>query len=213
MGKKRGIGVAVTAIGAIAILAASIGAGDGPSKSQKRDGGNEKADALAKMVKPEYDKQGGLLRPAEYERWVFVGTSLGISYSEGEEGKGPGQFHNVYIQPEAFEHYKTTGEFPEKTVFVMTNQPATKKDGPEIINKRGHFAGPATGLEVSVKDSERFEDGWAYFIFSTDGPRKAARAFPKSQCYDCHASHGEDDNVFVQFYSVLEEVRKKQGAK
>lgn len=200
----RGTRVAVRVAAAGAVATLSIGATVG----RDRPAGGDEA-VLAGMVQPEYDARGGLLRPEGYEDWTFVGTSLGISYAEGDEPEtGPGQFHSVYMQREAFAHYKRTGKFPERTIFVMTNQPATKKAGPDLINKRGHFAGPATGLEVSVKDSERFEEGWGYFIFSTAGPRKAARAFPTRACYDCHAEHAEDDHVFVQFYSTLEEVKK-----
>lgn len=168
------------------------------------------AAALAAMPGPEYDEAGKLLRPEGYERWLFAGTSLGITYSEGdEEPQGPGQFHNVYLQPAAWDHFVRAGEFPERTVFVMTNNPAAKKAGPDLINKRGHFAGRTTGLEVAVKDSARFDDGWAYFIFpSVRGPRTAAPAFPRESCYDCHAEHAEVDNVFVQFYSVLEAARE-----
>lgn len=165
------------------------------------------------MVQPEYDEKGMLKRPEGYERWTFVGTSLGLSYSEGPEEEGPGVFHNVYVQPAAFDYFAKRGEFPEKTIFVMTNSPATKKAGePAIINRKGHFAGATRGLEVAVKDGSRFEEGWAYFLFrSAAGPRSSARAFPREQCWDCHAEHAQDDNVFTQFYSVLEAVRPKKG--
>lgn len=171
--------------------------------------------ALERMVQPEYDDSGSLLRPEGYERWTFVGTSLGISYSEDEPKNGPGDFHNVYVQPEAFDYFKERGEFPEKTIFVMTNSPAAKKEGNDLINRNGHFAGRTRGLEVSVKDSARFEDSWAYFIYrSASGPRGGAKAFPRAVCWDCHAEHAQDDNVFTQFYSVLDVARpapKKQN--
>lgn len=178
------------------------------------DDTSEKSKILAGMSLPEYDHKGGLIRPVGYERWTFIGTSLGIRYVEGDDPppKGPGDFHHVYIQPQAYDYYVRFGEFPEKTLFVMTNSPASKKQGPDLINKHGHFAGKSTGLEVSVKDSEHFPDSWAYFLFSTAGPRKPARALPSSMCYDCHAEHGEVDNVFTQFYSVLDEARAKELA-
>jgi hypothetical protein len=66
-----------------------------------------------------------------------------------------------------------------------------------------------------VKDTKRFPDGWAYFMFH-DTPEKAKpetvhaeRAFDRKDCFDCHAEHGADDNVFTQYYSVLTEARQK----
>ena len=34
-----------------------------------------------------------------------------------------------------------------------------------------------------------------------------------ANCYDCHAEHAADDNVFTQFYSVLTSAREKHLAK
>ena len=179
------------------------------------------AAATKGMALPEYDAEGKLLRPTGYEKWVVVGTSIGLDYSDGAE-KGPsnpGTFHNVYLQPEAFDHYVTTGNFPEQTVFVVTNnksQPAKTKGA---VSRSGFVAAPTSGLEIAIKDTKRYPDGWAYFMFH-DGPGKAnspvpsaERAFERKDCFDCHAEHGEVDNVFTQFYSVLTEARNKQLAK
>lgn len=176
--------------------------------------GEEISNTPKPMVQPEYDEKGALLRPEGYERWIFVGTSLGITYSEDAPKNGPGEFHSVYVQPEAFDYFVERGDFPEKTIFVMTNSPATKKPGDDVIHRHGHFAGPTRGLEVAVKDQSRFEDGWAYFIYRTaSGKREAARPFPRESCFDCHAEHGDADNVFTQFYSVLHEARTRRTEK
>ena len=55
--------------------------------------------------------------------------------------KGPGEFHNIYTQPEAFDSYKSTGKFPEKTTFLLVvYEPAQKVS----INKSGYFEGEMT---------------------------------------------------------------------
>jgi len=161
------------------------------------------------MTTPHYTEEGELVRPEGYETWVFVGASLGLSYSEKIRREGPGRFHHVYLQPEAYEHYKTKGTFPEKTMLVMENYSAAQK---ESINLHGHFQKDRVGMEVALKDHDQFEDGWAYFNFSTaKGPlTDRAKAFPKAACYDCHEQHAEDDNVFVQFYPVLREIKEKR---
>lgn len=165
------------------------------------------------MVVPAYDGEKNLIRPEGYRDWVFVGASLGLSYFEPTTRKAkdndqddPGLFHHVYIQGEAFAHYGKTGKFPEKTMLVMENYSAA---GKESINLKGHFEKELVGLEVALKDHENFDEGWAYFNFSTaKGPLKEnAKAFPKAVCYDCHVEHGADDNVFVQFYPILRELK------
>lgn len=168
------------------------------------------------MARPEYDQEGRLLRPAGYERWTLVGTSQGLDYSPGAGQQPPeaGVFHNVYLQPEAFDHYVSTGSFPEQTVFVVTNCPPRKLEGDDAVGRHGRFAGDTKGMEVSVFDSQRFDDGWGFFMFhEADGPRAASKPFPTAACMDCHAAHGEDNGVFVQFYSVLKKARAERLAK
>ena len=94
-------------------------------------------------------------------------------------------------------------------MLIMDNYQPTQK---ESINKHGYFEGKKVGLEVALKDHEQFEEGWAYFNFSTrEGLRPKAKAFAKAACYNCHAEHGADDNVFTQFYPVLRRLKEKPG--
>ena len=68
------------------------------------------------------------------------------------------------------------------------------------------------GLEVSVKDSSRFEGGWAYFNFSNGSGsyKEKAEPFPASAgCVACHKQKAETDNVFTQFYPVLRAAKPK----
>ena len=148
---------------------------------------------------PAYDASGALLRPQGYRSWVFVGASLGLSYSEGSHETGPGEFHHVYLRPESYEAFRRTGRFPDKTMLVLELHEAAQKVAP---SRHGLFEGRRVALEAAVKDVERFPDGWAYFSFG-DGSRPAATALPRSQCFDCHRQHAASDNVFVQFYPVL----------
>ena len=125
------------------------------------------------------------------------------------------------MQPEAYRHYAATGKFPEKTMLVMENYSAGSKenntagelvkDKAEFTNLHGQFEDKRVGLEVALKDSARFDDGWAYFNFARP-PNLAdeAKAFPRAMCWDCHNAHAADDNVFVQFYPVLREHLEKR---
>ena len=158
------------------------------------------------MPLPQFDSSGALLRPKNFEHWVFVGSNIGMTYSD-DHPQGPGEFHNVYTQPEAFDTYRTTGKFPEKTTFLLVvYQPAQKAS----INKGGYFEGEMTGLAASVKDSSRFKEGWAYFSFGEGGDlAETAKALPAPMCFSCHDQHADDDHVFVQFHTILRSARHK----
>lgn len=150
---------------------------------------------------PQYDSSGALLRPKNFETWVFVGSSTGLTYEPGMQSKGAGEFHDVYIRPESYREYVSTGTFPEKTVLVLALYPPEEKVSPA---KAGYFEGDLEGMAAAVKDHERFPEGWAYFNFGEGLPVKdKARANPKQTCFSCHQQHAAVDNVFVQFYPIL----------
>lgn len=159
----------------------------------------------ARASGPRYDADGMLLRPQDFESWVFVGASTGLSYQKfSSVGRTP-NFHNVYLLPEAYQAYRRTGKFPEKTMLALAIYRPSEKVSPA---KGGSFEGEFEALEVAVKDHEKFPEGWAYYSFSEDGRQLSrAEAFPKEMCYSCHVEHGADDNVFVQFYPVLRQLR------
>ena len=190
----RTIGSGVLALVGLGTLAAILG-------------GTQAPPALDEMVQPAYTAQGDLIRPEGYRTWVFVGASLGLSYEEnGGQSEGPGAFHNVYIQPQAYDHFMETGEFPEKTILAMeTFLPGSR----ESINQAGYFEKDFVGMAVAVKDRERYEEGWAYLSYGdpAGGLKPAAAAFPKETCFNCHAEHAATDNVFTQFYPILQRGR------
>jgi hypothetical protein len=157
---------------------------------------------------PAFEGKTTLLRPANYREWVFVGSSRGLNYAANppaQNSNGADEiYHNVYIKPEAYREFARTGKFPEGTVLVMEVASADTKREPGL---QGSFEKEFVGLEVSVKDSKRFEGGWAYFNFS-NGPgsnyKDKADPFPPSAgCVSCHKQNAATDNVFTQFYPVL----------
>jgi hypothetical protein len=168
--------------------------------------GSTAAPKPSAMPLPQYESSGALLQPKNFEHWTFVGSNIGMSYDAGEHN-GPGEFHNIYTQSEAFDAYKATGKFPDKTMYLLVvYEPAQKVS----INKAGYFEGKFTGLAVSVKDPSRFKDGWAYFSFGEGGSlAESAKALPSPMCFGCHDQHADDDHVFVQFHAVLRQARPK----
>lgn len=180
---------------AVTSLAAMVLSGLPPSETAQ-------SPASIPQVVPQYDSDGALLRPKDFHTWVFVGASIGLSYAKNSDMSGPGMFHNVYTQPEAYREFLRTGKFPEKTIFIIDMYDSAQN---VTIAKRGYTEGDVMGMDVSVKDHERSPEGWAYFNFAYDNGKFAekAKAFPKDSCFSCHSQHAASDNVFTQFYPVL----------
>ena len=154
---------------------------------------------------PHYDTSGALIRPKDFETWVFIGASTGLSYEPGMSSRGSGEFKNAYITPEAYKSYRATGKFPERTMLALVVYDPSEKVSPA---RAGYFEGEFASLAFAVKDRSHAAEGWSYYAFAGgDGrPAESAKAFPRSQCYDCHHQHALDDNVFVQFYPILRKV-------
>jgi len=166
------------------------------------------AQQTSQSTAPVFEANNTLLRPVNYREWVFVGSSRGLSYSQNPPAPNSNaaaeMYHNVYIKPEAYREFAKTGKFPEGTVLAMEMASADTKREPGL---QGSYEKEFVGLEVSVKDSKRFEGGWAYFNFSNgmgSTYRDKAQPFPASAgCVSCHKQNAETDNVFTQFYPVL----------
>jgi hypothetical protein len=178
--------------------------------------------AAAKQVanRPQYTEQGELKFPADFETWVFVGANLGIEYRDAganapaadkDQPKPPpaGKFHNIYINPEAYQEFLKTGKFPEPTILVLDIYKA--EDGaPKEVVSSGLYPGRRSDIAVAVKNSSR-PDGaktdWAYYDFPLG--KTTAKAFSDRACYDCHLEHADVDNVWVQFYPTLRSAKEK----
>ena len=151
---------------------------------------------------PRFTPNNELVRPEGYREWIFVGASLAMSYDEDTGKQKHPKFHNIYIHPGAYQYFKKTGGFPERTILAMEVFTAGSQSS---INRRGNFEDEPVGLEAAVKDSSRFEESWAYFSFTEPEGKIAAKAtaFPKERCWSCHNEHAANDNVFTQFYPIL----------
>ncbi len=152
---------------------------------------------------PRWTADGALIRPDSVDRWITVGTSLGLGYNDPTSaggGRFQPLFHRVYLEPRAYEAARRSGRFPTGTMLALVIAPATERVAPA---RQGVFADRAVRLEVAVKDPARFPGGWAYFDFGDAAPAATARALPPERCARCHADHAARDNVFVQFYPLL----------
>jgi hypothetical protein len=158
-----------------------------------------------RLPKPQYDAQGHLLRPPDYRDWQFLSSGYGMNYSPA-----PGShdlFTNVFVQRWSYNAFRTSGKWPEQSMFVIDERDA---DSAGSINKTGHFQTNLMGLAVEVKDSVRNHDTWAYY--DLEPTAKTAEAAPKaSGCWSCHDQHAAVEHTFVQFYPTLKPVAKRFG--
>src|SRR6202008_4548628 len=171
---------------------------------------------------PVYDSAGRLKVPTGYRSWIFVGAPLtpeGLNngkYNCNEPGgctkSNFPEYHHVYIEKKNVDAYLKTGDFPEGTVIVKELVRVLKPTFPDGSRKepsgRGFFNGEYNGIDLTVKDSKRFEktNGWGFFTFGHH-PRpyeKTAAEAPVTECAGCHiANVAATDMTWIQFYPIL----------
>ena len=144
---------------------------------------------------PRYVEGGRLVFPSKYREWVFLSSSIDMSYS----GRPVHQFDNVFAPRAAYRYFLKNGVWPDKTVLILENRGAVSKGS---ITRSGQFQnGRVIGLEAHVKDVARFKGGWGFFAF--DGNKPGDRFPDDAGCIACHQQHAAADTSFVQFYPTL----------
>jgi Cytochrome P460 len=152
----------------------------------------------ASLHGPRFTADGKLMLPADYREWVYLSTGFDMSYSPRMQ-MGHHMFDNVFVEPAAYQAFKKTGTWPDKTLLVLETRGAMDKGS---INQSGNYQGTELmGVEVHLKDAARFKGGWGFFAFDGDTP--AGMIPVAASCYSCHAEHAAVDTTFVQFYPTL----------
>jgi hypothetical protein len=155
---------------------------------------------------PVYLKDGDLVPPLQYRDWVYLTSGLDMSYNP-KGSSDMSMFDNVFVNPEAYRSFVANGTWPDKTVMVLESRQAGNKSS---INKAGHFqSGAVMGLEVHIKDENRFPGKWAFFDVANES--KATLIPASAPCYTCHADHAAVDTTFVQFYPTLLPIAQKKS--
>ncbi|MFZ1425232.1 MAG: cytochrome P460 family protein [Geminicoccaceae bacterium] len=211
---RRGALAATAGVLALGLSSALLAAGS------EQPSGDKVIPAKARQL-PQYTASGDLKLPTDWQEWVFVGSPLTPNGLNDGKANFP-EYHNVYIEPGSYAIYKETGVFPEGTIFFkelqLTTKPDENPDGSSTQpSGRGYFPGDFNGADVTVKDSERFaaSGGWGYFNFNHHEPKAmTARVKPQGECAYCHMASAKRDDVWTQFYRILDVVplpRGKQG--
>jgi hypothetical protein len=192
------------------LIAAAVSSVLVMTAASAQPGSSDDSAQARKRYLPEYTKSGDLILPKNFHEWVYVGSPLTPNALNGGKANFP-EFHNVYIEPGSYAIYKKTGEFPEGTIFFKELQltlPAQNPDGSRTEpSGRGFFPGKFNGADVTVKDSKRYADtgGWGYYNFNHFEPKAAtAKPKPKTECAFCHMASAKKDDVWTQFYPLLD---------
>jgi len=191
--------IAATALAAVVTLGAAVTA-------------QESKNTYGVSIVPEWNEKGELIRPKGFRHtWVYLGSPFTPNALNGGAAGFP-EYHNVYVQPDAFHAYRATGKWPEGTMFLkelqLTDKPGEEEDGSRYeVSGRGYFPGAVNGIDIAVKDSKRFADtqNWGYFNFGHHAPpyKASAPAAPAEACAQCHIDNADEDMVYVDFYKPI----------
>ena len=157
---------------------------------------------------PQFARDGKLMRPVDYRRWVYVSSGFGMSYNPNAGGNGAPAFTNVFVNPASYDYFQANGKWPDKTMFVLEIYGSSSNGS---INKHGSFQRSFQGLDVEVKDESRFPDKWAYFGFDGDEKTAQATSPSKNECWKCHEQNAAVEHTFLQFYPELLKVARAKG--
>ena len=162
------------------------------------------------MFEPKFNAAGDMIRPEGAREWIYIGTPLTPNSLNAPEAPFP-EFHNVYIDPESWAHYKKTGQFRDGTVIakelVLVGDTAA-------TSGNGFFMGAFSGFEIAYKSTKHFPNepgNWAYFTFGHQPePYNATAAKqPVAACAACHIAAAAEDMVFTQYYPVIRAAKPK----
>ena len=159
----------------------------------------------------EYTPNGQLKFPADYRQWVFLSSGVGMTYGPlaAAGRQGPPMFDNVFVNPDAYRAFLTTGRWPDKSMFILE---VRTSESHASINKDGHFQTDIMGIEAEVKDKSAKSGEWTFYAFGdSKNPAPAAPLARNATCYTCHGANTAVENTFVQFYPVLYDVAERMG--
>ena len=166
---------------------------------------------------PRFTNGTSLLRPTNYREWPFIGSSLGLAYTQVSDARQAAPpFANVFVNPSSYRAFMQTGKWPDGTILILEVR-RSSSDGALI--KGGRYQTPEIlVLEAQVKDS-RLPDGWAFFSWGpgralkdvADPAPSTATGNGEATCVECHTKHAAVERTFVQYYPTLLEVARQKG--
>src|SRR4029453_17077784 len=90
--------------------------------------GNEERAAVG----PQFTAGGELIRPSDFREWMFVTSGLGMTYNQPTGAARTPNFTNVWVNPSSYRAFMKTGQWPDKTMFILEVRASTSEGS---INK------------------------------------------------------------------------------
>jgi len=166
--------------------------------------------AYAEKSYARFDNNGQLIRPTGYREWIYIGAPLTPDDMNNGKAAFP-EFHNVYIDPVSWGHWKKTGAFRDGTIIIKELVSVGSKSA---SSGKGYFMGEYIGLEAVVKNTKRFpasDKHWGFFRFTKEehptedqhSLLRTSRVNKSESCASCHGANAKQDMIFIQYYPVL----------
>ena len=76
---------------------------------------------------PRYTAGGELIRPSDFREWMFVTSGLGMTYNQPTGAARTPNFTNVYVNPSSYRAFMKTGQWPDKTMFILEIRASTSE--------------------------------------------------------------------------------------
>jgi len=146
------------------------------------------------------DPAGKLLKPADMQSWIFLGTSLGMGYNKGSfNASRPGQFQVVLMEPNAYRYFTRNGRFATGSMFLLSFYDPDQR---RSINQNGFVQADLTNYEIHLITPGTGEDRHTFYMFGAND--KQGNRVPRGNaCVSCHLKHGAFDGTFAQFYPTI----------
>jgi len=159
-------------------------------------------DAVTKPLDAaQFNAAGKLLKPANLDEWVFLGTSLGMGYNPGSfNAARSGQFQVALIEPNAYRYFVKNRSFAPGSMLLLSFYNADTQS--RSINQNGFTQADLTNFEIHLIDPARGADGRAFYTFQADATEGNLLP-PGNGCVRCHTQHGAFQGTFAQFYPTL----------
>lgn len=147
----------------------------------------------------QFTEEGMLVRP-DVTRWIHMGSSIGLAYTEGDfSADSPGNLQVVQMEPSAYDYFMTHGEYANGTMFSLSFYDVQERPHPRV---NGFAEQDLVNFEIHVLDKTRYIDHRGFYLYGPDAG--FANMMPAgNECVSCHNAEGGYDGTFVQFYPPI----------
>ncbi|MGY2181512.1 cytochrome P460 family protein [Pseudomonas agarici] len=150
------------------------------------------------------DKNGNIKVPKDYRtEFVFLGS---FAVPGGDSLGGLKQLHQVYVDRDSIEYYRSHGDFPDGAMLIKELQGTTAAD---LTTGHASFWNQGEGWFVMIKDTKgRYKDsgiwtdGWGWALIAQEAPSVTTNK-DTSTCIACHTPVKKTDWVHVWAYPLL----------